>query len=407
MLYLLLSFAISFAVVFFAIPKIILVSNEKKLFDVPNHRSANQKKIIPNLGGIAIFSGIFISSIISLNGFDIDKIACLLVSSIIMFLMGLKDDTIGLSAKKKLIGQLFVATFLVTICDVRFTSLLGILGINHLNYISSLFISIIAIIGIINAFNLIDGIDGLSTGIGTVISSVYGILFLYFGQMEYAILSFSITGSLVAFFFFNVFGKTNKIFMGDTGSLTLGVMFAILTIWFNKIIPVNNFNNQIWTSPAISLAIMIVPVVDAIRVFAIRIYQRRSPFSPDMNHIHHHLIRITNNHLHASIVMVLGNLIFIGFSFGFIAQLGNNILFFLILMTGFSVAYIPVLLNLNRKPENELIETPADYEISHLHLIKSIKQHDVAEDGDTEQKRNNKKAILKNVHSDTGKKYSI
>ena len=376
-LYLLLSFSISFLVVLFAIPKIILVAKTKKLFDVPNERSANQKKVIPNLGGIAIFSGFFISAIISLEGFEIKKIVSLLLGSLIMFLIGLKDDTIGLTAKKKLFGQIFVALYLVMVSDFRFTNLHGLLGIHEINYISSVILTTIAIIGLINAFNLIDGIDGLAAGIGTLISAVYGIIFLHFGQMEYAVLSFSVTGSLVAFFFYNVFGKTNKIFMGDTGSLTLGVIFAVLTIWFNEIDISKNADNSLWTLPAISLAIMIVPVVDSIRVFTIRILQRRSPFSPDMNHIHHQLIKITNNHLHATLIMVLSNLILIYLSLGLIDVLGNNVLFLFILTLGFVIAYIPVLINRNKIAEIEVLAPAPEMEIPHLHLIKSINQQNI------------------------------
>lgn len=388
-LYIILSFAISFFVVFFSIPKIIAVANAKKLFDVPNHRSANQEKVIPNLGGIAIFSGFYISTIISLEGFDINKIIGLLLTSLIMFLIGLKDDTMGLSAYKKLIGQLFVALYLVTLCNIRFTNLHGIFGINEISYSLSMFISVITIIGLINAFNLIDGIDGLAAGIGTVISSIYGLFFLYFGQLEYSIVSFSITGALIAFFFYNVFGKANKIFMGDTGSLTIGVIFAVLTIWFNELIPISNISNPIWTSPAISLSIMIVPVVDTIRVFYIRLSQKRSPFTPDMNHIHHQLIKITKNHLHASIIIVLINLIFICLSLVFIKLLGNNILFLLILIMGFSISYIPAFINKIKKPENETIELSDDHEALHLHLIKSIKHQDVTGNDDNEQEKNN------------------
>jgi len=376
-LYLLLSFSISFLVVLFAIPKIILVAKTKKLFDVPNERSANQKKVIPNLGGIAIFSGFFISAIISLEGFEIKKIVSLLLGSLIMFLIGLKDDTIGLTAKKKLFGQIFVALYLVMVSDFRFTNLHGLLGIHEINYISSVILTTIAIIGLINAFNLIDGIDGLAAGIGTLISAVYGIIFLHFGQMEYAVLSFSVTGSLVAFFFYNVFGKANKIFMGDTGSLTLGVIFAVLTIWFNEIDISKNADNSLWTLPAISLAIMIVPVVDSIRVFTIRILQRRSPFSPDMNHIHHQLIKITNNHLHATLIMVLSNLILIYLSLGLIDVLGNNVLFLFILTLGFVIAYIPVLINRNKIAEIEVLAPAPEMEIPHLHLIKSINQQNI------------------------------
>src|ERR1035437_4371756 len=180
-LYLLLSFTISFLVVLFAIPKIILVAKTKKLFDIPNQRTANQEKVIPNLGGIAIFSGFFISAVISLEGFDIKKIVSLLLAALILFLMGLKDDTIGLSAKKKLLGQIIVALYLVIISNFRFTNLHGLFGINEINYISSLILTTIAIVGLINAFNLIDGIDGLAAGIGTLISAVYGIIVLHFG----------------------------------------------------------------------------------------------------------------------------------------------------------------------------------------------------------------------------------
>jgi UDP-GlcNAc:undecaprenyl-phosphate GlcNAc-1-phosphate transferase len=369
-LLLFLSFSLSFTVVFFAIPKIILVSNEKQLFDVPNHRKANQHKIIPNLGGIAIFSAIFISTIVAIQGFDVNKVSGILLATFIMFLMGLKDDTIGLSPYKKLIGQIIVALYLIIVCNIRFINLHGLLGINEIGYSLSLIISAITIIGLINAFNLIDGIDGLAAGIGTVISLAYGFAFLYFGQMEYAIISFSLTGSLIAFFFYNVFGKENKIFMGDTGSLTLGVIFAVLTILFNEIIPTNHVYNLVFASPAISLSIMIVPIVDTIRVFYIRISQKRSPFSADMNHIHHHLIRITKNHLHATIILVIINSFFIFLSIGFIEILGNSYMFLLIITLGFLGAYIPVFINRNRDIEAITMKVPPVKSKSNTPLIK-------------------------------------
>ncbi len=384
-IYLLLSFSISFLIVFFAIPKIITVSNHKKLFDVPNHRSASQEHVIPNLGGIAIFSGIYISTLISLEGFDINIIVGVLLSSVILFLMGLKDDTMGLSAGKKITGQLFIAIYLITVCNIRFTNLHGILGLYEINYSLSFLISLTTIIGIINAFNLIDGIDGLAAGIGTLISSAYGFLFLYFGQLEYAILSFSITGALVAFFFFNVFGKTNKIFMGDTGSLTLGGLFAISTIWFNEMIPTQGLSNLEWSLPAVSLAIMIVPVVDSIRIISIRLSQGRSPFSPDMNHIHHELIKITGNHLHASIIMVISNLGLLFITFGLIHMLGNTVMFLVLLAIGFSAAYIPVLINKTNQRKIERAKIAVLKETSPMHLIKSKKELVFSDGTDMEQ----------------------
>ena len=398
-LFLFISFSISFAVVYFAVPKIITVAKTKKLFDVPTKRSANQEKIIPNLGGIAIFAGIYISTIICLEGLDATKIIGLLLVTVIMFLMGLQDDIIGLSAGKKLMGQLCVAMYLIIVCNIRLTNLHGIFGVNEINYGLSLVITLFAIIGLINAFNLIDGIDGLAAGIGTLISSVYGFLFLYFGQMEYAVVSFSISGALVSFFFFNVFGTNNKIFMGDTGSLTLGVLFAILTIWFNEIIPTQGVNNLVWTSPAISLAIMIVPVIDSLRIIYIRIMQGKSPFSPDMNHIHHQLIKINSNHLRASISMVLVNLIIICLSLGLINILGNTILFFLIMVSGFSLAYLPVLIRKYKGKEMKSVHALIYKKGIHPHITKSEKNQSEQEHSVNEQNMLTNEDLSKNGHS--------
>lgn len=371
-LYLLLSFSISFAVVFFAVPKIIAVAHAKKLFDIPTHRSASKNIIIPNLGGVAIFSGIYISVIISMEGFDVNKIVGLALVSFLMFLMGLKDDMIGLSAGKKLIGQLFVSLYLIVLCNLRFTNLHGIFGLNEISYGLSLIVTLVIIIGLINAFNLIDGIDGLASGIGTVISASYGFLFMYFGQLEFSIVSFSITGALVSFFFYNVFGTENKIFMGDTGSLTLGVLFAVLTIWYNELIPTHGISNLLWSSPAISLSIMIIPVIDSLRVFYIRISQRRSPFSPDMNHIHHHLIQITKkNHLHATFILVLANILLICLAFGLINLVGNSILFAIILGAGFFMAHIPVMITRGMKSDENTKPKKSDKDGTALHVIKS------------------------------------
>lgn len=379
-LYLLLSFSISFAVVSFAVPKIIAVAHAKKLFDIPTHRSASKNNIIPNLGGIAIFAGIYISVIISLEGFDYNKIAGLALVSFLMFLMGLKDDMIGLSAGKKITGQLFVSLYLIVLCNFRFTNLHGIFGLNEISYGLSLFVTLVIIIGLINAFNLIDGIDGLASGIGTVISATYGFIFMYFGQLEFSIVSFSITGALVSFFFYNVFGTENKIFMGDTGSLTLGVLFAVLTIWYNELIPTHGISNLLWSSPAISLSIMIVPVIDSIRVFYIRISQGRSPFSPDMNHIHHHLIQITkNNHLHATLILILANILLIFLSFGLINLVGNAILFAIILGAGLLMSHIPVMITRNMKSEPETKQKKPDEDGTALHVVKSDNRNSLNE----------------------------
>ena len=341
-LYILLSMLIGFGIVTFSIPKIIYVSNKKKLFDVPNERSA-ASAITPSLGGIAIFAGFYVSIVITLNTFDTQSINCLFLASFVMFLTGLKDDLIGLMPRRKLLYQLLAAMYLIFMGNMRITTLNGIMGINEIDLTAGSLISLIAIVGIVNAYNLIDGIDGLAAGLGILISVALGSLFVVAGEIVYAVVSFSLSGTLLAFFFFNVFGRTNKIFMGDTGSLTVGIIFAYLLI---RYVELPDSTHHIIGSPAIALAILILPVVDTLRVMAIRISQKRSPFSPDMNHIHHQLLRLTNGvHLHASLILIVANLTIIAFAISFVDIIGNNWMFFIILAAGFTMASLPAYIN--------------------------------------------------------------
>jgi len=332
------SLALSFTIVYFVIPKIIKVSRKIKLFDVPNERSA-AKQIVPTLGGIAIFAGFSISTIVSSKSQDINDLKYLFAGIIVMFLIGLKDDIIGMPAQKKLIAQIIMTLYMVIIGDYRISNLHGILGIQEIGYVWGVIISVVAMVGIINAVNLIDGIDGLAGGIGLLISLVYGLWFLNAGDFIYALASFSLAGSLIAFLLYNVFGNTNKIFMGDTGSLILGTIIAGLTIHFNNYYSV--LNGVEYGLPALSLAIIIVPIIDTIRIFAIRIAQKHSPFTPDMNHVHHNILKLTGSHLTSSSIIIGVNGLIILCSFLLIDQMGNNLLFILILVTGFLLAGIP------------------------------------------------------------------
>jgi UDP-N-acetylmuramyl pentapeptide phosphotransferase/UDP-N-acetylglucosamine-1-phosphate transferase len=270
-----------------------------------------------------------------------------------MLIIGLKDDIIGLSARKKLFIQIAVAVYLVVLGNFRIINLHGILGIQEIGYLFGVILSVVAIVGIINAFNLIDGIDGLASGIGLLISIVYGFWFLNAGDIIYALTCFSLTGSLIAFLLYNVFGNTNKIFMGDTGSLVLGTIIAIITIHFN--IYQTDLNIAKHGLPALSIAIIIVPLVDTIRVFTIRILQKRSPFSPDKNHIHHNLLQLTgDNHLMTSAIIIAVNGLIILFSFLYIDQIGNNLMLAVLLVLGFLLAGIPSwILKLRKKEEKK------------------------------------------------------
>lgn len=336
-----LSLAISFTIAFFVIPKIIKVSTIKNLFDVPNHRSA-AKKVVPTLGGIAIMAGFAIGTIISSDNFNINDMKYLYAGIVAIFLVGLKDDIIGMSARKKLIIEIVMALYMVVLGHYRITNLHGLMGIYEINYFWGLILSVTAIVGIINAVNLVDGIDGLAGGIGLLASLAYGFWFLNGGDPIYALCCFSLAGSLIAFLLYNVFGTTNKIFMGDTGSLVLGTILAILTLHFNLYYPTATMEGH--GMPAISLAILIVPIIDTTRVFAIRLWKRRSPFSPDMNHIHHNVLKLTGSHLISSLIIISVNGLIVLLAFLLIGEIGNNLLFVLLLALGYLLAGIPAFL---------------------------------------------------------------
>ena len=339
-LYSLIGLILGFGLVYITIPPIVRVSIAKHLYDTPNERKVS-RVVVPTLGGVAIFIGFILSTIIATNGYNFDELKYLIAAVFVMFFLGLKDDLMDIPAKKKLLVQVATSVLLIVMGGFRFTNLQGIFGIYEINYTASFILTLLTMIALINAFNLIDGIDGLASGISIVISIVFGIWFLLAGHPEYAIMSFCLVGSLIAFFIFNVFGKKNKIFMGDTGSLILGVIMVSLVIKFNE------FNNNplapyaIHNSLVVSIGILIIPVFDTLRVLFIRISEKRSPFTPDMNHIHHTFLKIGNTHLESTIYIVLINILFIGFTFSIHNSLNINAMMLGVFIPGFFVVYIP------------------------------------------------------------------
>ena len=303
------AFFLSLFLVYITIPAIVRLSKAKKLFDVPNERKVN-KTVIPNLGGVALFIGISIASLLSIHTLAFPDIRYILVAMIVMFFVGIKDDILMITPRKKFLAQVLSAVILIVLGDIRFSSLHGVFGIYEISYVSSFFVSLLAIVAIINSINLIDGIDGLASGLGILISGFFGSVFFLQDHYQYAILSFAILGGLIPFFLFNVFGKENKIFMGDTGSLILGVLFAVLAIKYNEFALTEPGEIHHY-SPALSLAIVSVPLLDMVRVFCLRIFQKKSPFSPDMNHIHHKLLELGYSHLKSTLIIVTSNLVII------------------------------------------------------------------------------------------------
>lgn len=333
-----LSFITAFALTFLAIPSIINIAIKKRLYDEPGDRRSHTIST-PSLGGIGIFAGTIFSIIMwtPFNYFgDLQYILC---AFIIIFLIGAKDDIEPMNPGRKFLGQIFASAILVFKANVKLTSLYGIFGIYALPEFASIVLSIFTILVIINAFNLIDGINGLSASIGTLISVLLGSWFFLIDRLEIAIVAFALAGSLVACLKYNV--SPAKIFMGDTGSLLVGLTCSILAIQFIELHQgLEGSPYFIRSAPAVAIGIMILPLFDTLRVFTMRALRGRSPFQPDRNHIHHLLIDSGLSHMQATGVLVFVNILFILMAVN-LQGMGN--LYLLLLIFGIAIVLTSLL----------------------------------------------------------------
>ena len=278
----LLCFITAFVVTLIAIPPIISLIRKYNLFDKPNARKEHSVPI-PTMGGVAIVAGMMISLFLWFPFSNSIPQICFFFSVLVMFGLGIMDDLRDLSAKYKFIIQAGLAG-LIALSGIRIVSFEGLFGIYELPMMAQYTFTFLAIVGITNAFNLIDGIDGLAGGIGFMSLIILGLFLTLSGDVNTALIAFALSGGMLAFMYFNL--NPARIFMGDTGSLILGFVIAVLCI---RLLQVNIFsvNPIIPHAPVFVLGIVFIPVFDTIRVFATRIWRGKSPFVADKTHIHH------------------------------------------------------------------------------------------------------------------------
>ena len=277
-----LTYVMAFVLTLIFIPPVIFMVKRFKLFDRPNARKEHSVPT-PTFGGISIFTGMIVSLLFWFKFYNHPSIITFFLSMILLFGVGIMDDLKDLAARYKLVIEAGVAT-LLAVSGIRITSFGGLFGINELHIIAQYIITVVAIVGITNAFNLIDGIDGLAGGLGFMSLVTLGIFLTISKDLNYAMIAFALAGALLGFLYFNF--NPARIFMGDTGSLMLGFIIAVLCVQLMKV-------NAIHPSPVVpniyvfTLGIVMIPVFDTLRVFGTRIWKGRSPFSADKTHIHH------------------------------------------------------------------------------------------------------------------------
>jgi len=324
-----------------AIPSILHVARARHLYDDLGHFRKQHDHGIPRLGGVAIFIS-FTITVLVFSIFDTSfSPSYLITASIILFAMGLKDDLSGVNSSTKFFVQFIVSLILVVLGDIRLTSMYGILGVYDLPYIFSVALSILVVLLIVNAFNLIDGIDGLAATTGIIANSAFTVLFIYMRHYELAVVSSALVGAIIGFLKFNI--TPAKIFMGDTGSLMIGLISVVMAI---KLIELDKFTNTITPGvnavPALTVAILIGPIFDTIRIFFIRITNGTSPFVADRNHVHHRMLRLGLTHLQTTLILASVNILVIVTTLYF-SHLGNftliTLLFLFSIMFNWSITF--------------------------------------------------------------------
>lgn len=320
------------------IPRILIISMRKRLFDIPNNRKIH-KRPIPRLGGVTFYPIILFTLCILTsyrvitehlpNDFFTENIAlemlCLFAGLTLLYLIGIADDLVGVRYRTKLKIQTLSA-ILIPISGLYINDFNGLLGINEVTPYIGIPLTILLIIFITNAINLIDGIDGLASSICIVAFSIFGILYANNSLWLFAQLAFISVGAIIPFFIYNVFGnadKGSKIFMGDTGSLTLGYILSFIAIKF--CMSVDDAPLQFGYAPVlIAFNILLVPCLDVIRVVIGRIKRKKNPFKPDRTHIHHKFMAMGFNSKRSLILIQVISVFFIIESF-ILEHLGINI----------------------------------------------------------------------------------
>jgi UDP-GlcNAc:undecaprenyl-phosphate GlcNAc-1-phosphate transferase len=318
---------------------IYLITYKKRLFDPVNARKVHEQ-VIPRLGGVAFapiqcclmtMAIVILHKYNLLNDLHVDgghilpMFLMLTTGLVILFIVGLADDLIGVSYKYKFIAQLLAAS-LFPLSGLWINDLYGVLFITYLPAWIGMPLTVFAVILIINAINLIDGIDGLCSGLILVSSLILGTLFAFHAAWLHAIFAFITAGLLIPFFYFNVFGaskRKRRIFMGDTGSLTLGYAIAFLAVSF----AMNKPEIKPFSEGAIVPAFMslMIPVLDVARVMWVRFRNGKPVFQPDRSHIHHLFLGMGISHRAAMIYIISLALFFSVLNTIMVQFISNNI----------------------------------------------------------------------------------
>ncbi|WP_321424501.1 MraY family glycosyltransferase [uncultured Bacteroides sp.] len=315
------------------LPRIIYIAKKKNIFDIPCARKSHRNPI-PRLAGISFFPVLlFVFSVcvlilpdsIVISEPALKRLLGLITGNLLIMGIGIKDDIVGARYKHKMVIQ-FLASVLLVVGGLYINDFNGLFGVGEVPFWIGAPFTVLLAMFIMNAINLIDGADGLASGIAGVALISFGVLFFTRGLYFYALICVILVGILIPFFYYNVFYPSRKIFMGDTGSLTLGFQLAYLGVRFAMKTPDSNY--ELFNAPVmIALSAMFIPLFDALRVMVGRALEGKSMFLPDRRHIHHKLLDLGFSHRKVMVSLVLCACLFVLINVLLMSVLNLNIMF--------------------------------------------------------------------------------
>ncbi len=332
-----LSIVISAIAVSVAHPYLVKIAKMKSIVDNPNARRLN-KEPIPVLGGVGVFFGIFVCLSIVSFFCDCTQLFIVIMAMLLMLFTGVTDDILNLKPSTKFLMQILAVCLLMFQGGYFMDDLHGLWGIHRISLYIAIPLTLFACVGITNAINLIDGVDGLLSGYGMFIAAVCGVFFVIGGDTPFAILSAAMLGALFPFFMHNVFGHKFKMFIGDGGSLVMGIICCAFVIRI-----LEGDSTYIDSNYRVSFVIAVfgIPIFDTIRVMTSRIMRGKSPFSPDKTHFHHIIIDLGNSHVMTTFQLLMLNVFMfvLWILTALVFRIGHEAQFYLILGTSLLLSF--------------------------------------------------------------------
>ena len=331
-------FLISASFVAVVLPAIVRTANRMNLFDTQDERKVH-KGNVPRLGGVSFLPSILFTLMMVIAAMSIHspvtmffkygpitEVMLAISGCVVLYLVGLVDDVLGVSYKQKFVLQI-LASLLICISGLWIKNLYGLFGIHALHPVFGISLTIVVIVLIINSINLIDGIDGLASGLCIIGTAGYAALFFLFDMNINMLVAASVLGILIVFYVYNTLGTpgVTKIFMGDTGSLTIGYLIAFFAIKVTNIDREVSFIDQEGAFFVYAASVVLIPVMDVFRVFFARVRDGKGPFFPDKRHIHHKLLALGFNMRQTRYIIFFFSIFFVILNVCIYVLLGWNI----------------------------------------------------------------------------------